>query len=62
MRCLVERQGATVTRERLLAEVWGIDFDPGTNVVEVSVRRLRRKLGPTAIETVRNVGYRVAPG
>jgi DNA-binding response OmpR family regulator len=62
MRCLLERQGGTVTRERLLSEVWGIDFDPGTNVVDVSVRRLRRKLGPTAIETVRNVGYRVALG
>lgn len=60
MRCLIERRGGTVTREQLLAEAWGIEFDPGTNVVDVCVRRLRRKLGPGAIETVRNVGYRVA--
>ena len=42
-------------------EVWGYDFDPGSNVVEVCVRRLRQKLGPeAAIETVRNAGYRLA--
>ena len=50
-----------VSRERLLAEVWGYDFDPGSNVVEVCVRRLRQKLGPeAAIETVRHAGYRLA--
>jgi two-component system copper resistance phosphate regulon response regulator CusR len=50
-----------VSRERLLAEVWGYDFDPRSNVVDVCVRRLRRRLGPHApIETVRNVGYRAA--
>src|SRR5437763_5310332 len=53
--------GEVVSRERLLAEVWGYDFDPGSNVVEVCVRRLRHKLGPdAAIETVRNAGYRLA--
>ncbi|MDX6664342.1 MAG: two-component system, OmpR family, response regulator [Solirubrobacteraceae bacterium] len=58
LRCLAGRVGQVFTRERLLAEVWGIDFDPGTNVVDVCVRRLRKKLGPDApIETVRNVGY-----
>jgi two-component system, OmpR family, copper resistance phosphate regulon response regulator CusR len=61
LRCLLGRAGSVVTREQLLADVWGIEFDPGTNVVEVCVRRLRRKLGASAIETVRNVGYRVAP-
>ncbi len=61
LRCLAERVGRVVPREHLLEEVWGIDFDPGTNVVDVCVRRLRKKLGPTApIETVRNVGYCVA--
>ncbi len=61
LRCLAERVGHVVSREHLLAEVWGIDFDPGTNVVDVCVRRLRKKLGPTApIETVRNAGYCVA--
>ena len=53
--------GEVVSRERLLAEVWGYDFDPGSNVVDVCVRRLRQKLGPdAAIETVRNAGYRLA--
>jgi DNA-binding response OmpR family regulator len=52
--------GEVVSRERLLAEVWGYDFDPCSNVVEVCVRRLRQKLGPTTpIETVRNAGYRL---
>ncbi len=61
LRCLARRVGVAVSREHLLAEVWGMDFDPGTNVVDVSVRRLRKKLGPAApIETVRNLGYRVA--
>jgi DNA-binding response OmpR family regulator len=62
LRALMEQPGAIVARERLLSVVWGIDFDPGTNVVEVCVRRLRRKLGPAApIETVRNAGYRIRP-
>ncbi|HLJ02562.1 MAG TPA: response regulator transcription factor [Solirubrobacteraceae bacterium] len=53
--------GQVVSRQRLLAEVWGYDFDPRSNVVEVCVRRLRRRLGPEApIETVRNAGYRAA--
>jgi DNA-binding response OmpR family regulator len=53
--------GEVVSRERLLAEVWGYGFDPGSNVVDVCVRRLRKKLGPEAhIETVRNAGYRLA--
>jgi two-component system copper resistance phosphate regulon response regulator CusR len=63
LRTLMEQPGIVVSRERLLSVVWGIDFDPGTNVVEVCVRRLRRKLGPAApIETVRNAGYRVRAG
>ena len=49
--------GEVVSRQRLLSEVWGFDFDPRSNVVDVCVRRLRRQLGPDApIETVRNVG------
>jgi DNA-binding response OmpR family regulator len=57
---LVERAGRVVSRERLLSEVWGYHFDPGSNVVDVCVRRLRKKLGaPSAIETVRHAGYRV---
>jgi DNA-binding winged helix-turn-helix (wHTH) protein len=52
-----------VSRERLLASVWGYDFDPQSNVVDVCVRRLRQRLGPDApIETVRNAGYRIIVG
>ncbi len=57
---LVEHAGTIVSRERLLSEVWGYHFDPASNVVEVCVRRLRKKLGADApIETVRHAGYRV---
>jgi DNA-binding response OmpR family regulator len=53
--------GQVISRERLLSEVWGYDFDPRSNVVDVCIRRLRRRLGPDApIETVRNAGYRAA--
>jgi DNA-binding response OmpR family regulator len=58
---LLLREGEIVSRERLLAEVWGYAFDPGSNVVEVCIRRLRQRLGSNvAIETVRNAGYRLA--
>jgi DNA-binding response OmpR family regulator len=58
---LVQHAGEVVSRERLLANVWGYHFDPGSNVVDVCVRRLRRKLGPEApIDTVRHAGYRVS--
>jgi DNA-binding response OmpR family regulator len=58
---LVQHAGQAVSRERLLSEVWGYGFDPGSNVIDVCIRRLRRRLGEAApIETVRNVGYRVA--
>ncbi len=57
---LVEHSGEVVSRESLLSEVWGYHFDPGSNVVEVCVRRLRKKLGPQApIQTVRHAGYRL---
>jgi DNA-binding response OmpR family regulator len=58
---LVAHAGEVVSRERLLSEVWGYSFDPGSNVVDVCVRRLRKKLGPASpIETVRHAGYRLA--
>jgi two-component system copper resistance phosphate regulon response regulator CusR len=58
---LMQHVGQVISRERLLSEVWGYDFDPRSNVVDVCVRRLRRRLGPDApIETIRNAGYRAA--
>ena len=58
---LVSHAGEIVSRERLLSEVCGYSFDPGSNVVDVCVRRLRKKLGPSwPIETVRHAGYRLA--
>lgn len=58
---LLLHAGEVISRERLLAEVWGYGFDPGSNVVDVCVRRLRQKLGPDApIETIRHAGYRLA--
>ena len=59
---LIQRRGQVCTRQELLADVWGISFDPRTNVVDVYIRRLRAKLMVDAIETVRNVGYRLAAG
>jgi DNA-binding response OmpR family regulator len=57
---LIKHRGQTVSRESLLAEAWGYSFDPGSNIVDVCIRRLRKKLGPRApIETVRHEGYRV---
>lgn len=52
--------GKVLTREILLDRVWGYSFDPGSNIVDVYVRYLRRKLGADAIETVRGAGYRLA--
>jgi DNA-binding response OmpR family regulator len=55
---LMRRHGKVCRREELLHDVWGLDFDPGSNVVEVCVGRLRSKLGQDLpIETVRGVGY-----
>lgn len=59
---LLVRPGAVVSRERILNSVWGVHSDPLTNIVEVYMGRLRRKLnalGPAAIETVRSFGYRL---
>jgi DNA-binding response OmpR family regulator len=50
--------GQVLSREQLLSHVWGYDFDPGSNVVDVYVGYLRKKLGAEAIRTVRGMGYR----
>jgi len=52
--------GQVLSREQLLSHVWGYDFDPGSNVVDVYVGYLRRKLGKERISSVRGMGYRLA--
>ena len=59
LRELARRPGQSVRKERLLATVWGYDFDPGSNVVDVCVRRVRSKLGFELIKTVRGEGYKL---
>ncbi|MDN5860470.1 MAG: winged helix-turn-helix domain-containing protein, partial [Pseudonocardia sp.] len=60
--CLIEmllrHPGQVLAREQILDHVWGFDFDPGSNVVDVYVRQLRRKIGAERITTVRGMGYR----
>ena len=51
--------GQVLSREQLLSHVWGYDYDPGSNVVEVYIRYLRQKLGQPWITTVRGMGYRL---
>jgi DNA-binding response OmpR family regulator len=59
LRELAEHVGQSVPKGKLLASVWGYDFDPGSNVVDVCVRRLRSKLGFDLIKTVRGEGYQL---
>ena len=60
LRALMEHAGQSVRKDQLLASIWGYDFDPGSNVVDVCVRRLRSKLGFDLIKTVRGSGYQLA--
>ena len=54
---LAEHHSLSVSRSELLAAIWGLEFDPGTNVVDACVHRLRSKLGYGVIRTVRGTGY-----
>ncbi len=60
---LMRSPGRVYTRTQILEHVWGYDFDPSTNLVDVHVRRLRKKIGHDAdapiLETVRGVGYKI---
>ena len=56
---LIRHAGQVLSREQLLSHVWGYDYDPGSNVVDVYIGYLRRKLGSNSIETVRGMGYRL---
>src|SRR6201996_1980332 len=60
---LMRNEGRVVSREELLSSVWGYDHDPGTNIVQVYIGYLRRKLArpgsPAPIETLRSAGYRL---
>jgi DNA-binding response OmpR family regulator len=60
LRELMRHPGRVVSKQRLLSAVWHYHFDPGSNVVDVYIRRLRAKLGADAIETMRGEGYRIA--
>jgi two-component system, OmpR family, copper resistance phosphate regulon response regulator CusR len=55
----IRHAGQVLSREQLLSHVWGYDFDPESNVVEVYVRYLRKKFGEERLETVRGMGYRL---
>ncbi len=59
---LMRHPGQVMSREQLLSHVWGYDFDPGSNVVDVYVGYLRRKLGRERIATVRGMGYALEAG
>ena len=59
LRAFVSHPRRILSRRELLAIAWGMEFDPQTNLVDVYVGYLRRKLGQTIIETVRGAGYRL---
>lgn len=48
-----------MSREQLLNHIWGYDYDPGSNIVDVYIGHLRKKLGSSRIETIRGIGYRL---
>ncbi|WP_299413208.1 response regulator transcription factor [Acaryochloris sp. IP29b_bin.148] len=56
---LFQHPGQVFSRQQLLDRVWGYDYDPGSNIVDVYVGYLRKKLGSSLIQTVRGVGYRL---
>lgn len=65
LRFLAERAGEVVTRRAIAETVWNMDFDSGTNIIDVQIRRLRAKIEPPGlsplIQTIRGVGYTIQP-
>lgn len=59
METLMRHSGQIVSREQLLNHVWGYDYDPGSNIVDVYVGYIRKKMNELVIETVRGMGYRL---
>jgi two-component system, OmpR family, response regulator len=59
LRELMEHAGQPVSKSKLLASVWGYDVDPGSNIIDACIRRLRSKLGFDLIKTVRGEGYQL---
>ena len=59
LKAFVDHPRQVLSRQELLSMAWGMTFDPGTNLVDVYVGYLRRKLGEQVIETVRGAGYRL---
>ncbi|TCN58014.1 DNA-binding response OmpR family regulator [Rhodococcus sp. SMB37] len=55
----LRHRGQVLSREQILGHVWGYDFDPASNVVDVYVRALRNKIGGDRVETIRGAGYRL---
>jgi DNA-binding response OmpR family regulator len=51
--------GQVISREQLLDRVWGYDYDPGSNIVDVYIRYLRKKIGTDSISTIRGLGYKL---
>lgn len=60
LEAFMRNPNSTLTRTQLLKEVWDMDFDPGSNVVDVYIRNLRKKIGNDRVQTVRGKGYRLA--
>jgi DNA-binding response OmpR family regulator len=57
MEYLMRRPGVVCSRSELLSDVWGYNFDPGSNIVDVTIARVRAKVPDVSIQTIRNVGY-----
>lgn len=64
LECLMQHAGQVLTRAMIFERVWGYQFDPGTNLIDVHIARLRKKIDagtrPALIQTVRGTGYRLA--